>query len=90
MKIKTMKEISAEIDNQQKTHLTNLVSLGLQHELRAMDNIATIIEERVSIVDKSFKATKNEKWIHIGIVLRGIYEEITGNKYDDVFSEVSD
>lgn len=47
-------------------------------------DIIRVIKERISIVDKSFEGSKDEKWIHIGLVLRGLYEEITGDKYDDV------
>lgn len=53
---------------------------GLESQLSQTKAILKIIEERLDIVNKSGEVTKDEKWIHIGVVLKGLLKEIRGDE----------
>lgn len=46
--------------------------------LTQTEAIAEIIQQRISICENSLDATRDEKWIHIGAVLKGLLNEIKG------------
>ena len=58
------------IDNIQKPVKELKVKLNQTRE------IIKIIEERIDICNKSLEATKDEKWIHIAVVLEGLVKEL--------------
>lgn len=61
--------------------------IQIRTKLVTMIDFKEVIQDRLDISNKSYEISKDDKWIHIAIVLEGIIKEING---DDALSELNE